>query len=82
MASAGAGGAGGSVSISAPSISSPTVAESIPPQFNLAGGGGANALATALGEQQQTPIQAYVVSGDVSTAQELERNIITGATLG
>lgn len=82
MASAGAGGAGGSVSISAPSISSPTVAESILPQFNLAGGGGANALATALGEQQQTPIQAYVVSGDVSTAQELERNIITGATLG
>jgi len=82
MASAGAGSAGGSVSISAPSISSPSVAESIPPQFNLAGGGGANALATALGEQQQTPIQAYVVSGDVSTAQELERNIITGATLG
>jgi len=82
MASAGAGGAGGGLSISAPSISSPTVAESIPPQFNLAGGGGANALASALGEQQQTPIQAYVVSGDVSTAQELERNIITGATLG
>tara|TARA_R100000908_G_scaffold31870_1_gene14385 strand:- start:500 stop:2188 length:1689 start_codon:yes stop_codon:yes gene_type:complete len=82
MASAGAGSAGGSVSISAPSISSPSVAESIPPQFNLAGGGGANALASALGEQQQAPIQAFVVSGDVSTAQELERNIITGATLG
>ena len=78
----GAGGVGGGVNLSTPSISTPTVAESLPPQFNLAGGGGANALASALGEQQQAPIQAFVVSGDVSTAQELERNIITGATLG
>lgn len=70
---------GGTPSVAAPT---PPPVPSLPPQFNLTSGGGANALATALGEQQQTPIQAYVVSGDVSTAQELERNIITGATLG
>ena len=52
------------------------------PAFNIVGQGGTNQIASALGEQQQTPIQAFVVSQDVTTAQSLENGIIQGATLG
>jgi len=52
------------------------------PAFNIVGQGGASQIASALGEQQQQPVQAYVVSQDVTTAQSLENNIIQGATLG
>jgi hypothetical protein len=31
---------------------------------------------------QQNPIQAYVVSGAVTTAQSLDRNIIQNASIG
>ena len=40
-----------------------------------------NQLADAIGEQTQQPVQAYVVSNDVTTAQSLENNIVEGATL-
>ena len=53
------------------------------PAFNIVGQGQSNQIATALGQQQQqTPIQAFVVSQDVTTAQSLENGIIQGATLG
>ena len=52
------------------------------PAFNIVGQGGASQIASALGEQQQQPIQAFVVSQDVTTAQSLENGIIQGATLG
>lgn len=52
------------------------------PQFNIVGQGAGSQIASALGEQQQAPIQAFVVSQDVTTAQSLENNIIQGATLG
>jgi DNA repair exonuclease SbcCD ATPase subunit len=52
------------------------------PQFNIVGQGGSSQLATALADQEQPPVQAYVVSQDVTTAQSLENNIISGATLG
>jgi len=52
------------------------------PQFNIVGATPTSQLATAIGEQEQQPVQAYVVSQDVTTAQSLENNIITGATLG
>lgn len=65
--SAGAGGAGGGSAPSAPS-------------FNLVQGTGSNQIAEGLG-QQQRPIQAYVVSNNVTTAQSLDRNIIAGASL-
>jgi hypothetical protein len=52
------------------------------PAFNIVGQGGASQIATALGEQQQQPVQAYVVSQDVTTAQSLENGIIQGATIG
>jgi hypothetical protein len=35
-----------------------------------------------LASQGQQPLRAFVVSNDVSTAQELDRNIIEGASIG
>jgi hypothetical protein len=52
------------------------------PAFNVVGASPVNQLAQTLGDNQNVPIKAYVVSGDVSTAQALDRNIIKSATLG
>ena len=71
----------GGASVSVPTPTPPTI-PSLPPQIDTVGASGINQLAGVLGGQQQAPIQAFVVSGDVSTAQELERNIVSGATLG
>ena len=60
---------------SAPSVPSP-------PAFNLVGASGTNQLAEAIGGQQQQPVKAFVVSNDVTTAQELDRNIVDGASIG
>jgi hypothetical protein len=57
-----------------------SVAIPTPPAFNIVGQGLSNQLADVISSQQ--PIQAFVVSNDVTTAQELDRNIITGASLG
>ena len=64
-----------------PQSSVPTVS-SLPPAFNVVGASDTNQLATAIGGQQQQPIQAYVVSNDVTTAQEMDRNIVKGASIG
>ena len=71
----GAGGGGGGV----PSAPSPVAAT--PPAFNIVGSSGSNQLADAIGGQTQQPIQAFVVSNDVTTAQSMERNIVENATL-
>ena len=55
---------------------------SIPPAFNIVGASGTNQLAEAIGGQAQQPVKAFVVSNDVTTAQELDRNIVKGASLG
>jgi len=65
---------GGKVSVPQQSVAAP--------QFNIVGQGGASQLAASIAEQESEPVQAYVVSQDVTTAQSLENNIITGATLG
>ena len=71
------------VSETSPKIATPpTVAASIPPAFNIVGASGTNQLASAIGGQSQQPIQAFVVSSEVSTAQELDRNIIEDASIG
>ena len=75
-ASLGARSTGGE---STPAISTPTVTTS-PPQFSTVGASGTNQLAELLGNQP--PPRAFVVSGDVSTAQELDRNIVSSASLG
>jgi uncharacterized protein YhaN len=67
------GGGGAGTAIPTPSA---------PPAFNVVGASGVNQLATAIGQQQQQPVKAFVVSNDVSTAQELDRNIVQGAAIG
>tara|TARA_R100001463_G_scaffold26388_1_gene61873 strand:- start:260 stop:2002 length:1743 start_codon:yes stop_codon:yes gene_type:complete len=57
-------------------------AEPLPPAFNIVGASGTNQLAEAIGGQAQQPVKAFVVSNDVSTAQELDRNIVEGASIG
>lgn len=47
------------------------------PNFNVVGNSGINQLA----QLQQQPTKAYVVSGDMTTAQSLDRNRIENATL-
>ena len=70
-------GGGGGVSGSAPSGgAAPT-----PPSFNVVGASETSVLADTVAEQTNEPVQAYVVSNDVTTAQSLENNIVEGATL-
>jgi len=52
------------------------------PAFNIVGASGETQLADAIGGQMQRPARAYVVSNDVTTAQEMDRNIIEGASIG
>ena len=70
----GSGGGGGG----APSI---PAAPSLPPAFNVVGASDTNQLASAIGGQSQEPVKAYVVSGDVTSAQSMDRNIIDGASI-
>ena len=63
-------------SASAPSQSNGASA----PSFNLVQGTGTNQIAETLQEQRE-PLQAYVVSSDVTSAQSLDRNIVDNATL-
>ena len=65
----------------APSVAAPTAAAT-PPSFNIVGASDTNQLAEAIGGQAQQPVKAFVVSNDVSTAQELDRNIVEGASIG
>jgi len=75
-ASLGARSTGGESTPAIPAATTP----SLPPQFNTVGASGTNQLAELLGNQP--PPRAFVVSGDVSTAQQLDRNIVTSASLG
>lgn len=74
-----AGISSGGANISSPSRPAPP---SIPPSFNIVGASDTNQLAEAIGGQNQKPVKAFVVSNDVSTAQELDRNIVEGASIG
>jgi len=58
----------------------PTAAPTQAPDFNIVGQSTGNQIADIM--SSQPPMQAFVVSNDVTTAQELDRNIITGASLG
>ena len=52
------------------------------PQFNVVGQGGANQIAQGMANQEQAPVQAYVVAGAVTSGQALNRNIINNASMG
>jgi len=54
-----------------------TGGETVAPSFNVVGDSGINQLA----QLQQQPTQAFVVSGEVTSAQALDRNRVTNATL-
>ena len=74
------GSAISSTSIPSPSISGGSeVSESQAPAFNIVGTSGIEQIADVVASQ--TPVKAYVVANDVTTAQSLERNIVEGATL-
>jgi chromosome segregation ATPase len=68
----------------ATTISAGGVGQAAPqaPAFNIVGAGVTNQLADVIAGQASQPTRAYVVSNDVSTAQELDRNIIQGASIG
>jgi hypothetical protein len=69
----GGGGVGGSASGGG--------AAPAPPSFNVVGASETSVLADTVAEQTNEPVQAYVVSNDVTTAQSLENNIVEGATI-
>jgi len=64
---------GGASAPSAPSLPSA-------PSFNLVQGTGSNQIAQSIAGQNK-PLQAYVVSSNVTNAQALDRNIIQNASL-
>jgi hypothetical protein len=75
-ASAGASDGGGSVGIDAPQV------QTAAPSFNIVGSAPENQLAQTISAQTGKPIRTYVVAGDVTTAQGLERNIVEESSLG
>jgi len=70
----GGGGIGGGSTSAPPIPSTPSQA----PSFNVVGQSGFNQVAGALGSQP--PVQAFVVAGAVTNAQQLQNNTITQAT--
>jgi len=63
------GGGGASTPVSAPA-------------FNVVGATQTSQLAQTIAGAEDKPLRAYVVASDVSTAQELERSTIEGASIG
>lgn len=52
------------------------------PEFNVVGQSASNQIAAAVKGQFSQPIKAFVVSKEVSSAQEFDRNVVTAASLG
>ena len=71
-ASIGVSGGGGDSAVAPPT----------PPAFNIVGASETSQLAQTISDQDDAPIKAFVVSEDVTTAQQMDRNIIEGASLG
>jgi hypothetical protein len=72
------GGGGGSVDANIPT---PSAMTSTPrtPSFNVVGQSGTNALLESL---QSKPMKAYVVGGEVSTQQQLDRKKVQTSSIG
>jgi hypothetical protein len=64
------------------SIKEPNAPTSMTPSFNIVGSSGTNQLAESISGMLSSPLRAYVVSGEVSSAQSMERNRIKTATFG
>ena len=52
------------------------------PQFNLVSQSSTNQLSQTIANQQKQPIKTYVVAGDVTTQQGLDRNAVQTSTFG
>jgi len=65
------GGGGGATSVSVAA-----------PDFNVVGQGAGSQLAGVVGARFGEPIKAYVLSSDVTSAQEMDRKIDSTATIG
>lgn len=74
-------GSTGGASIGGGSMSS-TPSTPAAPAFNVVGAAPENQLAQALGDQQEKPIQAFVVGSEVTTQQALDRSIVDNASIG
>jgi len=72
----GGGGGGGASGLTASGGGSAPSA----PQFNTVGTSGFNQINESLNNNNRNPTKAYVVSGEVSSAQSLDRNRIKEAT--
>lgn len=66
-----ASGGGGTFAASVPT----------PPQINTVGASGINQLAETINAQTKEPVKAYVVAGEVTSAQSLERNAVKEASI-
>ena len=64
------------------SVGGGDVAPPAAPDFNIVGASPTSQLAETIATAEQQPIKAFVVSEEVTTAQQLDRNIINGASLG
>lgn len=51
------------------------------PDFNVVGASAQSQLLETLGRSQDKPIRAYVVSSEVSTAQEMDRKVVEAASI-
>jgi len=71
------GGGGGGASAAAASAP-----QAVAPSFNIVGDSGSNQITDAINTQGSRPARAYVVSKDITTQQELDRNTQGNSSLG
>jgi len=75
-----AGAGGGSSGSSSPRMSAPSI-PSMPPSFNVVGSSETSTLSETIASKETTPVKAYVVSGDVTTNQSMERQTVEEASI-
>ena len=76
LLSGGGGGGGGAAGVGGGG------AVAAAPSFNIVGPSGANQIAESIGNKESQPLKAFVVGGDVTSQQSLNRGIVQNATLG
>ena len=74
----GGGGGGGGAAAAGGGGGAPAAA----PSFNVVGPSGTNQIAESIAGRESQPLKAFVVGGDVTTQQGLNRGIVQNATLG
>jgi len=75
-ATGGGGASGGTRSAQA------VAPQAVAPSFNIVGDSGSNQITDAINTQGSRPARAYVVSKDITTQQELDRNTQGNSSLG